>query len=173
MGSRRWPLTAFIWVEAWLAIPWLPQYLPLPSPWVGAYVWSKVWGMAMMPAWLTLIALIPDLMPRAAWRLRPATVSLLVLAAGLTWQTLYLLHRVPLHATGSLAARWAAAAMALASLSLSLASPHDNAPPALEILASAALILTFIARPRWADGASLTILAVTIAILRYRRPARG
>ncbi len=170
-ASTRWTLVAMLWIEAWLALPWMPRYLALPFPWGGAYVWAKVWAAILLPAFWTAGAIAPDLRHHAGERRLLAGAA--IAGMGLAWQTLYLLHHVPDHALWPVIARWGAAALALVSLALSLRSPRENAPPALEILASAALILAFIAQPRWADLASLAVLAATlITLLHHRRPPR-
>lgn len=166
----RWAMTAFLWVQAWLALAWLPGYLPLPAPFGTTLVWSRAWGMGMMPALVTLLALLPDL-PKSPWHVRPHKASFTVLCTGLAWQTIYLHGRLPHSVMLFMVERWMSAAAALTSLTLSLSSPRDNAPPALEIMASAALILTFIARPQWATILSIAILILTVVTLRNRQPS--
>lgn len=163
----RWMMAALVWVEAWLSVPWLPGYITLPAPWSSTYLWNRTWGMALMPAALTLIALAPDFWPPAR---RSSRVSFALLIVGFFWQTIYLTHRVPPHLYGPMVARWISAGAALSSLTLSLSSPRDNAPPALEVLASAALVLTFVAKPPWADAASFLVLATTVLVLRVKKP---
>lgn len=171
MTHWRWGYAGWIWVEAWLTVPWLANYLPMPAPLGHVWVWSKVWGMLVMPALVTLVALIPDWVP-VRNRGHSPWPSFMLLTLGMVWQTQYLLHQAPPHLWTSLTERWIAAACCVVSLTLSLASPRENAPPALEICASAALVLTFVARAPWAIGISLVMLGTTYAILR-RQPSRN
>ncbi len=170
MTYWRWGYAGWIWVQAWLAVPLLADYLPLPAPLGHVWVWSKVGGMLVIPAFVTLIGLVPDWVPLGRREQFPWT-SLMLLTLGMVWQTQYLLHHAPPHLWTALIERWIAAAFCVSSLTLSLASPRENAPPALEICASAALVLTFVARPVWTVGISLTVLGATYAILR-RQPSR-
>ncbi|NMP22548.1 hypothetical protein [Sulfobacillus harzensis] len=165
MEKWRWALAAGIWVQAWIAEPWLLSYLPLPAPLGHLFMWRKVWGMLLVPAVVTLLALIPEVTTEDSSRTAP-WFSLSLSIIGMVWQTQYLLHHLPPDRTFAVAERWISAAIALTSLTISLSSPRENAPPALEILASAALVLTFIARPPWAVGLSLSVLGVTVVLLR-------
>lgn len=162
LKAARLPVAAFVWIEAWLALPWLAPYLPLPGPLGHVYVWNRVWALLVLPAVITTAAMSVDGTKRRIWFLGASL-------AGALLEALYLLHHVPPSGIDSILKRWLASAMALMVLALADQTRRDNAPPALQIAASGALVFAFIARSTWADGLSGLVLAAALASLWFNR----
>ena len=162
LKAARLPMAAFVWIEAWLALPWLASDLPLPGPLGHVYVWNRVWAVVVLPAVITAVVIVVDSADRRLWYTGAAL-------AGAVLEALYLLHQVPHSAMDSVLKRWLASAMALTAMGLSDQSRRDNAPPALQIAASGALVFAFVARSTWADGLSGLVLAVALASLWLNR----
>jgi len=161
--QRWWLFIAFLWIEGWLALPTLPAYVAVPGQFGPPYIWSKVWAMTVIPAAISLILAIAYTMHTQS------SIKIFLIGLGTLLETLYIAHHVDASALVSLGERWISGVMALTALSISFRSNRQNAPPALEILASAALALTFIARPWWSDGFSLAVLTVTtLTLVRHR-----
>lgn len=166
--AARLPLTAYIWIEAWLTLPWLPPDLTLPVPLSGTYLWSKVWAVVILPAFICLAGLVTDLASERRGSRRRDLWILIILALGLVFETLYLLHHIPPPDLAAVVKRWLAGAMALASLALVVRTTHGNVAPALEIVASAALVLAFISRATWAAGFSGAVLLASLMTVWVR-----
>ncbi|MDA8206924.1 MAG: hypothetical protein M0Z36_12725 [Thermaerobacter sp.] len=158
----RTPLFALLWIQAWLALPWLATELSLPAPFAQHFVWNKVWAMALLPAIVSLTALAHDLGTRRSG------VTVGVLLGGLGYDTFYLWHHLPPPAAPAVVERWLAAASALAALTVLMKSRGGEALPALEISAGAVLLLAFIARAPLALFCALSLLALSL-ILVHRR----
>ncbi len=160
--AARLPLAAFVWIEAWLALPWLAPYLPLPGPLGRLYVWNRVWALLILPAVITAAAMALDGAKRRLWFAG-------AVLAGALLEAWYLLHQVPPSGIDSVLKRWLASAMALTVLALADQTRRDNTPPALQIAASGSLVFAFIARSTWADGLSGLVLAAALASLWLNR----
>ncbi len=162
LKAARLPMAAFVWIEAWLVLPWLASYLPLPGPLGHLYVWHRVWALLVLPAFITAEAIAGDGPPRPLWFFS-------VTVTGALLEALYLLHQVPHPDIGSVVKRWLASAMALTAMALSNQPRRDSTPPALQISASGALVFAFAARSTWADGLSGLVLAAALASLWLSR----
>lgn len=153
-----WPYAAFTWVVAWLSLPALPTYLPIP----GHFLWSRLAAMTVIPALICFFGVIGDAITRRSF-------AIALINTGILIESLYVTHFVSMPTALQLVERWLAALMALVSLVVCFRSYRPNAPPAMEILSSGALTLAFIARPIWADAFSSSVLAVTLGVLARRK----
>lgn len=171
MTRWYWPLLTFVWIEAWLSLPFLPRYLALPGHFGPPYVWTKTWAIVWLPALASAIIFALDIPERLfAIREHLRLMNLLVIFF-IGFQGFYILHHLAYAHPLLLILRWMAALIALIALTLNFASTRENAPPAMEILASAALILAFIARPLFADFISFGVFSATVITTRRKNRA--
>lgn len=147
------PLLAVLWTQAWLTLPWLTAELSLPAPLSHLYVWSKVWAVILLPAAISLLALLFTL----AWPRKIGAASVVLL--GWVWDTLYLWHHIPNPAEVPVLERWVTALLAVTALIVTnrTDSAVENAAPALQILSGLTLVLAFVAPAHWALIVALAI----------------
>lgn len=156
----RISLAVFIWIQAWLSVPWLASELPLPGPLGHYYVWNKVWAALLLPGLFSLLALTYDLTSRRLW------IAHLTLALGAMLDAFYFFHHLPPPSRFSVTERWVSAACSLGAVTWAIQSAHDI--PGLEILAALTLLLTFAAGPGSALALSGSVLVATMLITRAR-----
>lgn len=163
LADTRVPLAGALWLQAWLALPWLAAELPLPGPFASHFVWSKVWAVVLVPAAISLIALAFDLSLSRPW------VSAVILLGGVCWSTAYLWHNLPPPIMPSVIERWTAAGLTVASLTRLVKAVQSDALPALEIGVGVVLLLTFASQAKVALGAALSLAGATLFLTRIKR----
>ncbi len=160
----RVALNVFIWIQAWLTVPWLAHELPLPWPLGMDFVWDKAWAALLLPSLITVLVLIQEVaqMPRSLGH------GLLVI--GTLFDTLYLIHNLPPPLRTAMLERWLAAIFSLGAVTWASDVGSDNSSAGLEILAALSLMLTFVAGPRSALCLSIGVLLATLWMTR--RPSK-
>jgi hypothetical protein len=142
--NERLALILFVWMQFWLAIPWLAVELPLPGGLGHAWVWDKVWAALVMPAVVTLALLAVE--QAGIGRIGGYIVGMLgVLADGV-----YLYHHVPPPLRWAQVERWVAAALALSAVARITRTSHINGAAAVGIVAAASLVSAFAVQAVWA-----------------------
>ncbi len=164
------PMLSWLWVQAWLTLPWLAPELSLPAPVSHLYVWSRVWAVILMPAAMSLLALT------AAFGGPRKTRSVGVLMAGWALDTLYWWHHIPTAAQGPVVEQWLTALLALTTLTLASRAEPENTAPALQITSGLVLVLAFAAPAPWALVAGMAVMTAggtwAVKHLRTQSPNR-
>lgn len=153
--NQRLAVILFVWMQFWLAIPWLARELPLPGELGHAWVWNKVWAAVIIPSVITVALWAVD-QTGSALALGYAVGLIGVLADGV-----YLYHHIPPPLRGGQVERWMAAALALSAVARITRTSHIDGAAAVGMVAAASLISAFAVPAPWAVGLGATALALT------------
>ncbi len=162
----RLPLMVFTWVQFWVAVPRLSHELPIPGLLGHHYLWNRIWAALLLPALFSFLSLAATAMHKQ--RLFPIILS----AAGIALNSVYLMHYLPPSYHIILMERWLAAALSLAAAIYASHNLSDKRAPGVEILSAVSLLLAFAAASKWALVEALFLFLTSVLLGRPQSPNR-